>query len=373
MSDYWSSLPTDLVSNVGKHLLVDDDIDCYMHLRAVCKSWRDTGITNNPMEQNYADPSRFQPSKWVLLDRHGDVLTFVNVETGRFLVKNIPLLRKYFFVGATGGGLIILEEPTSPYQACVLNPFTGSIARFKVSVPTGGVKAFVVTSSPMMLFVSGNAGSIMWADQNSEDFHEYWADYRNTPLSMAPFLSDVYLSDQEGSILSPNIADASAEERSHLSAQTISMATKIRSHDRHPAWDYYLVESGRELLLVARPWYNKHSKPVVHRVNIEKNKLELVRSIGNRALFVSDVRCLSVDANKFQAIEGGCIYFIDPILAAGNREASLITTFHVADRVQDAILDLDNMAGCSQQPFSLAQVFADYCRSIYYSERGRRT
>ncbi|RLM85337.1 uncharacterized protein C2845_PM04G29980 [Panicum miliaceum] len=361
----WSSLPDDLVVQVGDCLLADNDIYSYMDFRAVCTSWR------RPTK-DIAKAGRFEPSKWALLDRHDDVLTFVNVETGRFLVKNIPLLRKYLFIGATGGGMIILNKSKSPNQVRVLNPFTGLIVRFKASLPIiGWVREATVVTSPMMLFISGEAGKIMWADQDSEKFQEFGVDYRNTPLSMTPFDDKVYLSDKEGSIFSSTVAAVTAEEHSHRSGQTISMASTIRRPAGDPAWDCYLVKSGGELLLVTRPWYGVHGKPVVHRVDTERNKLELVTSIGNRALFLSDVRCLSVEASKFQAIQGGCIYFVDPVPTAGNREASLMTTFHVADQVQDDIIfDVATMAGGSKQPLTIAQVFANYSRSIYYSEPG---
>ncbi|CAL5083595.1 unnamed protein product [Urochloa decumbens] len=358
----WSSLPDDLVIKVGDCLLADNDIYSHMNFRAVCPSWRSA--------TNEAKPGCFQPSKWALLDRHDNVLTFVNVETGQFLVKNIPLLRKYFFVGATGGGMIILEEPTPPNQVRVLNPFTGLILRFKASLPTiGWVSEAAVTTSPIMLFVvSGKAGNIMWADADSEHFQEFGVAYRNTPLFMAPFGRKVYLSDQEGSIISFTVTSAT-EEHSHRSVQTISMATTIPSAG-HFAWDCYLMRSGGELLLVTRPWYEIHGKPVVRRVDTERNELEIVTSIGNRALFLGDAKCLSIDANKLQGIEGGCIYFVDPVVTADNGRASLMTTFRVADQVQDdIILDLATMAGGSHQPFTLAQVFANYCRSIYSSER----
>ncbi|KAG2646303.1 hypothetical protein PVAP13_2KG500600 [Panicum virgatum] len=363
----WSSLPDDLVVQVGDCLLADNDIYSYMDFRAVCKSWR------RPTK-NVAKPDRFEPSKWALLDRHDHVLTFVNVETGRFLVKNIPLIRKYLFVGATGGGMIILKKSKSPHQVRVLNPFTGLIVRFKAALPTiGWVREATMATSPMMMLfiISSEAGKIMWADQDSKKFQEFRVDYRNRSLSMTPFESKVYVSDHEGTIFS-STSVAAEEHSSHRSAQTISMASTIRRRpdaEGDPAWDCHLVKSGGELLLVTRPWYEVHGKPVVRRVDIERNKLELVTSIGNRALFLSDVRCLSVEASKFQGVEGGCIYFVYPVTTAGNRQASLMTTFHVADQVQDIIFDVATMAGGSNQPFTLAQVFANYSSSIYYSER----
>jgi hypothetical protein len=140
----WSSLLADLVDLVGEHLLEDDDIDYYMDFCTVCKSW--CKATKDPKEENCIDNGHFHPRKWILLDRRDDVLTFVNTETGRFIIKNMPLLHRYFFVGATSGGLIILDDQsTPPYHAHVLSPFTRLIAHFKARLPIGGVKDVVVT------------------------------------------------------------------------------------------------------------------------------------------------------------------------------------------------------------------------------------
>ena len=129
----WSSLTPDLVRRVGERVVAADDIDYYMAFRAVCHNWRRTLKDNNAANCT-DDPTFFQPSKWAVLDRHDDdVLVLVNLETGCFLRKRIPLLSDYFFVGAASGDLLLLAEPTYPYRACLLNPFTGALARFKAS------------------------------------------------------------------------------------------------------------------------------------------------------------------------------------------------------------------------------------------------
>jgi len=232
--------------------------------------------------------------------------------------------------------MIILKKSRSPHQVRVLNPFTGLIVRFKAALPTiAWVREATMVTSPMMLFIiSSEAGKIMWADQDSEKFQEFRVDYRNRSLSMTPFESKVYLSDHEGTIFSSTVAAAvTAEEHSsHRSAQTISMASTIRRPDAagDPAWDCYLVKSEGELLLVTRPWYGVHG--IVRRVDTESNKLELVTSIGNRALFLSDVRCLSVEASKFQGVEGGCIYFVYPVTTHNSRQSPGLTHDHFSRR-----------------------------------------
>jgi hypothetical protein len=60
-----------------------------MDFCTVCKSW--CKATKDPKEENCIDNGHFHPRKWILLDRRDDVLTFVNTETGRFIIKNMPL------------------------------------------------------------------------------------------------------------------------------------------------------------------------------------------------------------------------------------------------------------------------------------------
>ncbi|OEL24795.1 hypothetical protein BAE44_0014185 [Dichanthelium oligosanthes] len=204
----WSSPIPDLVRRVGDCLLATDDIDCYMAFRAVCHHWRSA-----IKDDDCADPGRLQPSKWALLDRRDDVLTLANVDTGRFLRRRIPLLRDYFFVGATAGDLILLGEPAYPYQARVLNPFTGSLAPFKAPVPVGEAREVAVTTtSPttMMVFISTTLaaeGAIMWADQNSEYFQKCNAPFPDDLLCTVPFAGYVYFTNRQGSVLSTAVDD----------------------------------------------------------------------------------------------------------------------------------------------------------------------
>ena len=199
----------------------------------------------------------------------------------------------------------------------------------------------------------------MWADQNSEHFQELLIDYHNKPPWRPSLAICTSMTNKDPSSHTLNPMPLLRNKASALCKQ--SLETTIPSHDEsHLAWDYYLVESRGELLLVRKPWYDILGNPVVRRVDTKSKELEMVRSIGNRALFLSGVRCLSINANKFQTIEGGCIYFVDPILTVGNCQASLMTIFHISDQVQNVMLDLDTMAGCSR-PFTLAQAFAEYC------------
>ncbi|KAL6878307.1 hypothetical protein ACP4OV_012477 [Aristida adscensionis] len=361
----WSSLIPDLVHRVGDCLLASDDLDYYIDFRAVCRNWRST--TTNPKE-NGTNPL-FHPHNWVLLKRHEDTLTLVNVETDRFLVKNMPLLRKYFFVSATTNGLILLGELVCPYQARVLNPFTGSIVHFKVCIPSERIREVIVTTLPMMIFISSDVqNSIMWADQNNECFCHFKVDYPNRFLSIESYAGNVYLTNRQGSILS--ISRSGTIEEGATSSQNISIATTIPCFDPTTSWSFhrprYLVKSRGELLLVTKPLWRTMGQLVVQRVDTKRNMLEPMRSIGNHALFISCVRCLSVDANKFHTVDSGYIHFVvDPDLIGS--ESEFIDTFCVANGEQDLMWDMSTRRNCFH-PFTLTQDFADYCKLKQRSE-----
>ncbi|PUZ68801.1 hypothetical protein GQ55_2G057700 [Panicum hallii var. hallii] len=375
----WTSLPFDINDRVGEHLLAADDIDYYMAFRAASHNWR-SATKDYPEKADYSDPTCFQPSKWALLGQRDDLITLVNVDTGRFLRKSIPLLRKYFFIGATGGGLLLLGEATDPHRALVLNPFTGSIAHFKAPVPVVGVRAIAVTKAPLMVFVSSDNGDIMWADQNSERFKRYWgSDDGNRPTCMTSFAGLVYATDQQGAVIASAVSDAAAGEQRPRSALTISWDTIIPCLDTsldtsYLAWlrtgKYNLVESRGDLLLVTRPPYFASTNQipvVVHRIDTERKMLEPVSSIGSRAIFVGPVRCLSIDADKFRGIKGGCVYFVESLLVRGvDYKPPTMTVFHVAYPWRHFIsFGWCPPEGCFR-PF--IQVLADYCRSVHYSE-----
>lgn len=105
----WSSLRSDLVKRVAYCFLATNDLDYYMNFRAVCYNWR--SITVDPKTSN---DRRFHPTQWVMLDefcKDVDSRLFVNASTGRFLRKELPLLRgdhRYKLLITTAGGFVIV-------------------------------------------------------------------------------------------------------------------------------------------------------------------------------------------------------------------------------------------------------------------------
>jgi hypothetical protein len=115
----------------------------------------------------------------------------------------------------------------------------------------------------------------------------------------------------------------------------------------------------------------------VHRVDTVRNVLEPVSSIGNRALFLSRVRCVSIDADKFPAVQGGCIYFVDQFVTGScyfDVQFSFMTVvrFLDADGVQQPLVDVSPLPADCFRPFALTHVFANYCKFVQRSELRRQ-
>lgn len=147
----WSSLPADLMNCVADRLLATNDLDYYVDLRAVCHGWRSS--TTDPKTSH--DDERFHPTRWIVLDNlsseSDDTRLFVNASTGRFL-------RNYHFVTSTTGGFLVLAEREPPHAARVLNPFTGTLTRFKAPMPEAlYMVADVVGSSHTLIVVNSTS------------------------------------------------------------------------------------------------------------------------------------------------------------------------------------------------------------------------
>lgn len=272
----WSSLPADLINRIADRLLATDDLDYYMDLRAVCRGWRSS--TADP-KSSPRDP-RFRPRQWAMLDEvhQSDARLFVNASTGRFVLKDLPLLRRYFVVAGAAGGSVVLAERTAPHAARVLNPFTGAMVSFEAPVPSEGkVAAHVIGSSPTLVLLSDH--SIYRAHPDSKSFAERKEEDFDFPPVRIAVKVGIY---------------AAAREDASLGSLLVLVATKIMELAAKPFAECFpgaeaqavnrcfLVESAGEMLIVLK---------MPHRVEVYKFKmdtgsylLERVKNLGSRAL-----------------------------------------------------------------------------------------
>ncbi|CAM0952346.1 unnamed protein product [Alopecurus aequalis] len=347
----WASLPSDLVRSVGDLLLATNDIDCYLDMRAACRSWRSATA-----KQHRAANLRLRPRRWVMLDEgdhNVDGRLFVNVSTGRFLRRRcIPLLRDHFLV-TTSDGLLVLGDRNRPYYgtARVLNPLTGLSVSFAVEVPHGvsGPEFAAVggSSEPTLVFFVDHGeecgDEVLCADPTSERFREQSLPGTVAPASVVAYAGDVYVACDNGAVY----RGVGRVKRWHsepiIAADTSPEAAK--------AWMWAacccLVESDGELLLVRR----SRGSSDVFKVDFERKALERVESIGGRALFLGD-RCLSVNADKLPSVDGGSVYYTDG--------AQNIYRYDMKDGIEEEI------PGFRARPFTLLQLLLAYCEDLPY-------
>ncbi|TVU08771.1 hypothetical protein EJB05_42183, partial [Eragrostis curvula] len=199
MTADWTSLPADLINRIADSVLATDDLDYYMDFRAVCSAWR--ASTTDP-KANPCHP-RFHPRRWVALDevrmhQSDDARLFVNLATGRFVRKDMPMLRSYFLVAGAAGGLLVLADRRAPHAARVLNPFTGGLIRFAAPVPLEtAVTAHVVSSSPpTLVLLCYESRTIYWGDPHDESFHFRKENHNSHPWVWMALVGGIYAADR---------------------------------------------------------------------------------------------------------------------------------------------------------------------------------
>jgi hypothetical protein len=79
--------------------------------------------------------------------------------------------------------------------------------------------------------------------------------------------------------------------------------------------------------------------------------LEEVKSLGSRALFLGEKRCVSVDADKLPSVDGDCIYMLD---YEGMRNMCVYN-------LRGDTVDIISRKHYLNRPFSLVTVLLQYC------------
>jgi hypothetical protein len=370
MAADWSSLPSDLVHRIGDCLLATNDIDYYIDMHAVCHGWR-SATAVGPRAQGAAgaaaDPRFLRPHQWTMLDEEpsdsdddgegGDARLFLNLSTGRFLRRRVPLLRDKILVAASDG-LLLLGDNSYPHSASVLNPFTGSLLQFSAPIPTdaGMVIASATNYEPMLVFVHDDAWrqcgiDVMCADPTSERFGEQF--FRPSPFYVSSLVSHAghaYMAnDMEGGVVR-----STGEVKLLHGELWTEIADVVVLLEGGPFSDNFLVSSAGELLLI------RHSSAIeVFSVDAERKALRAVKSIGGRALFLGR-RCLSVNADVLPSVDGDCVYYfldceyISNILLAKGMYYRHDLKHGIGEKIPGG-------KTVGERPFSLVQVLLTYC------------
>ncbi|KAM0914549.1 hypothetical protein ACQ4PT_011449 [Festuca glaucescens] len=209
----WSSLPPDLVRRIGDSVL-NDDLDYYIGMRAVCHNWRLAMVDPCRCGLDVVDILRFRPRNWIMLDEEPDddnsIRLFINVVTGRFIRQSVPMLRDHVLV-ASSDGLLILADTKYPHAGGVLNPFTGWFLRFAAAIPrVHRVRAAVASSDDNTLLVFSffhdpYDDAVSCAHPTASELSPVGFPHAAGPLlfsqpaSMVAYQGHVYVADREGS------------------------------------------------------------------------------------------------------------------------------------------------------------------------------
>ncbi|XP_066396296.1 uncharacterized protein [Miscanthus floridulus] len=359
----WSSLLGDLINRIVDRLLATDDLDYYMDLRAVCRGWRSS--TAGPKN----DSARFRPRQWVMLDEvhQSDARLFVNPATGRFVRKDLPVLRRYHLIAGAVGGSLVLAERSSPHAVCLLNPFTGSLTRFAAAVPSNisVVVAHVIgtgCSPPTLVLFCDHPDTIHWADPDSESFSSYEDESNGVRQAL---VGGIYAAARENGTVSSSLPPPEAS-KILTSLVTKQFAGYFSNAAEAAAAEQaenrcFLVESAGEILIVFK---------LPHRIEVFKigddMSVQPVQSIGRRALFVGKCRCLSVDADKFAAVDANSVYYVECISYSYD-----VRIYSLSEGTElcagGAIGSLSYFSSNDSAPFSVVQLLSCYAYESAFS------
>ncbi|XP_047056375.1 uncharacterized protein LOC124662602 [Lolium rigidum] len=357
----WSLLQDDLVRRIADSFLASNDLDHYMCLRAVCPSWR--SATDDPKD-NASDPV-FHPLRWIILDEvfqgDDDMRILLNTHTGRFLHKKLPLLREYYVVATTPSGFFVLAEKTRPHRARVFNPLTGCLTCFPWPVPLEAGVAQVGRDDGLfcLYFLGGSSHKFYTAVPEIESVfsrdcqQEVYSTFRDVVL---PGAYPQYIS-------APALAaafDALSDLLSSHSDFVKFLSSDLPEDDvNNIRFRCYVVGLAAQVFLHVEM---QGRTPIVFKVNTKIGKFEPVESIGTFTIFIGYHRCLTVDADKFPAIEANCVYYTQH-----SGSSAHICKYNLSDKKVERFSEVAEFVKQDKQfvlvaarPFTIIQLLCSY-------------
>ncbi|VAH13449.1 unnamed protein product [Triticum turgidum subsp. durum] len=368
----WSTLPPELLRLIAESLLGTNDVDCYVDFRAVCPSWR--AATDDPKD-NTSD-RRFHPRRWIVLDQvfqsEGDFF-LLNTDTGRFVHRKLPLLSEHYVVATTYSGYVVLADKSPPHVASVLNPLTGVVVRFAMTVPPDVGVAHVVLSgggSLRTLILVGNSSRTHYmAGPDNQDFttvHMASPDY--DLLFKAAVGGGVYtylnpyLDGEHYTYLNPYVEGVLTVIYNFLGTYRFDPLKFFSGHGNYDRG--FLVGLAGHMLLIFKP--SGIHYPCVLRFDNATHQLMLVQRIGKYAIFVGHQRCLAVDSDKFPGVEENCVYYTQHL-----GSSAFIYKCNIADKKVERIFESDDFVRQDKQfvlvadrPFTIIHILSSYTINI---------
>ncbi|XP_047056070.1 uncharacterized protein LOC124662256 [Lolium rigidum] len=361
----WSSLPDDLVRRIADSFLATNDLDHYMCLRAVCPSWR--AATDDPKSKNNTFDTRFYPRTWIILDEQvfqcddDHELLLLNVATGRFLRKKLPLLREYYIVATTPSGFFVLADRSPPHAARLFNPLTGVLTRFVAPVPPDATVANV--ASLAIILLADSSRKVYTAVPHSEGFNA-----RDYQQGLYNFFRKAVVGGAYSHVYGAAFGHVVAKLFDLLTMVYVDPVKCFSSDYLGDANDVrcFVVGLPAHMLLVMIIC----GSPSVVKVNTETGSIGPMHNISRFAIFIGHRRCLAVDTNRFPGIEANCLYSTQHLGSSAR-----ICKYNLKDCKEEVISEAAEFTNQDKQfilvtdrPFTIIHLLCSYTINILDSQ-----
>ncbi|XP_078153030.1 F-box/kelch-repeat protein At2g24250-like [Carex rostrata] len=318
----WSDLPTELVIAIAGNLTEFTD---HLRFQSVCSHWRSSFLSHS---HTLRLP---QQLPWLAFPSTSST-HFYSLSEDRVYSNPPPMVAdnsKLF--GSSSGWLLSVSGRNRPITASLVNPFTGALIELPCLDPcsplwNGMVYTLVWDRSDLVVVTGSTRGPRIFYCRLGEST---WASIEypySTPHSITFYEGRFY------------ILNFSACQTVVLDGETLEQITVIDApYNDYPIWTHLFVSSGE--LLVLATW-NYDGLPVynVQRADLNDEYVEWieVNDIGDRALFVDNLHCFSVEVGDHGLLRRNCIYSAESKTSGGSRNSLTTCSISIFDLANDS-------------------------------------
>ncbi|KAJ4786265.1 F-box SKIP23-like protein (DUF295) [Rhynchospora pubera] len=311
----WSDLPSELLITIARNLTEFTD---RIRFRSVCSHWRSSFPSLSFL------PLPPQQLPWLVLPST-TCTHFYSLSENRVYATpppGIPNNSRLF--GSASGWFLSLSGRNRHITISLINPFTGASIGLPSANP-GSSLAYVGDDT----LVWDRSDLVVVAACNTREGVFYcrlgdsaWSSIENQELNTA---SSITFYDGKFYILQVDMCETTVLDGETLEQITVIAAPQLNT----PVEAHLSVSSGELLLLVKSRWMylfpdcdSQFYK--VHRVDLNDELVEWseVNDIGNRALFVDNLHCFSVEVGDNSLLKRNCIYSAQSKTSGGSRNLS---------------------------------------------------
>ncbi|KAF7091170.1 hypothetical protein CFC21_093809 [Triticum aestivum] len=349
----WQSAPADIICDIGDSLLDSNCHDSYVAMRYVCSLWKSAISSYQRLF--------LRAHRWIVLEEineFGDCTVhrvFVNLSTGRMVKRRIPLLNDHVYVGSSDG-LLILVEKNEPYFVKLWEPFTGYLVQFTAGIIHQQPSHFAVETRgvPRLFHAPGGLRNprVMCYDVNNGNLEVRFGDMPvERVASMTAYKSDVFVLFHNRQLFKITGDGHEMHGEFILIHEAPALAPSAMTH-------YLVVSGGGNLLILVIGI----AEILIFCVDVELRTAVRIYNIGSQALFLSNTRCISVNAESFPTVRENCVYqacisgYSGP---CGTYEFSLMRPRKRKIYHQSFVNDVTYTLG--GRPLSMCPVLIHYC------------